>query len=172
MLENTQQYRSLLPDELFRQIEEVCQCFKEIQNEAAGILQQSSVADTSAHLNDVLASTEQATTSILDLASEISNVAAANLPPGDALDQINGMVTRMYEACNFQDISGQRIKKVLRHLTELETRLTKLNLSARAHGEPAPAPRVESPPSLTNGPQLAQDAPDQSQIDNLFASLE
>jgi chemotaxis protein CheZ len=84
-------------------------------------------------------------------------------------------VTRIYEACNFQDITGQRISKVVATLKTIETRLVSL-AAAVGHGEGAaksgkPAPQDGSKGSdagLLNGPQLPQNATKQDEVDALL----
>jgi chemotaxis protein CheZ len=79
-------------------------------------------------------------------------------------------VVHVYEACNFQDLSGQRIGKVIATLGLVEDCLTEViehSKSAGGAGQPAaPAPARE----LLNGPKLDGDSGHASQheIDALF----
>jgi chemotaxis protein CheZ len=128
-----------------------------------GIVKTSSMPDAGLHLNDVLQSTEEAAMTILEAATIIgSSVTEANGIPAPAMQKISEQVNRIYAACGFQDISGQRIKKVLRHLHELEGQLLRLSQIARGHGGP------KSTDPLLNGPQLAAEAPTQQEVDRLF----
>ena len=145
---------------LYVQIEEICRHFKEIRQEAVGIVATSQMPDAALHLNDVLKSTEEATNTILDAATAIG----ALVENGNINRQlINEHVGLIYEACSFQDISGQRIKKVLQHLNELEEQL--LRLSDTASNRTI----VKKPAdSLLNGPALTAVAPSQADIDSMF----
>jgi chemotaxis protein CheZ len=167
MLDNQQAYKTILPAELYRQIEEICECFHEIKNEAADIVEHGKVHDAAAQLNDVLVSSEEAATSILDTATEIGRIAAIGMPAGEAREKMDALVTRIYEACVFQDVGGQRIQKVLKNLASLESRLKRLDESARAYG-PSGIPVQPHASPLADGPQLVRDAPDQQQVDSLF----
>src|SRR5579864_1671573 len=60
-------------------------------------------------LDAIVGATEAAADSILDAAESIE--AALSGLPAAAADPIRGAVTHIYEACNFQDITGQRIAK-------------------------------------------------------------
>jgi chemotaxis protein CheZ len=85
----------------------------------------------------------------------------------EILDQL----TVIYEACNFQDIAGQRIGKVIATLGEIEDTVTRMlaRCQGRLGGEAAPA--VPAPRrDLLNGPRLDGDAGHASQceIDALF----
>lgn len=158
-------YKLHLPEELYRQVEEILDNIKAIREEASGVLSQSRVPDAAAQLQDVLQSTEDATTAIIDAATAIQELSTQR--SDEAEQEIAGHVTRIYEACNFQDLTGQRIKKVLANLDTLEQRLTRLACAVKPDAVPA-APAAGT---LANGPQLQKDAPTQEEIDALFKSL-
>ncbi|MDX2113306.1 MAG: protein phosphatase CheZ [Alphaproteobacteria bacterium] len=132
------------------------------------------IVDASAHLDEVIKATESATNSIMDAVDSIS--AAATGLGGDAEQKILDATTRIYEACNFQDVTGQRIRKVIKLLENIEERIGKLNelfgnddeLMQQATSN---APDPMSDAALMNGPQLTGQAASQSDIDALFASL-
>ncbi len=158
-------YKNILPKEVYEQILDICKSFHELHLEASGILHHSDVPGASAQLHDVLQSTEEATTAILDAASAIGQFAEEGNK-----EEIAKQVTRIFESCNFQDISGQRIKKVLKSLDILESRLRKLAETARDYtGAEAPAP-IKKEEGLLNGPQLSSQAPTQDEIDKLFSN--
>lgn len=81
-------------------------------------------------------------------------------------------VVRIYEACNFQDLAGQRIGKVITMLIMLEERLVAM---IQRHGgvsaTPTQALRPSPPTVLINGPRLDGAAGHASQldIDTMFA---
>lgn len=126
-------------------------------------------------LDAIVGHTAQATNEILDccevlerLQGEVPEAAAATL---------QGAVTRIYEACSFQDITGQRISKVVAALKAIEARVEAA--VANASGRAAPAPlAVEPAPArtegeeLANGPQLPGGATSQAEIDRLLASFD
>lgn len=150
---------------LYAQIEDIMLHFKEIRGEAAGIVRTSQMPDAALHLNDVLQSTEEAAMIILDAATAIGSLAEDPRVHADVKEGITQQVARIFEAAGFQDISGQRIKKVLLHLNELEAQL--LRLSETAQRQAAPPPKD----TLLQGPSLSSEAPSQDDIDRLFGSL-
>jgi chemotaxis protein CheZ len=83
-------------------------------------------------LDAVAAGTERATEQIITAAEEIEDAAstlAACLEHGQqkALAQdISDQVIRIFEACNFQDLSGQRINKVVETLSFIERRVERM----------------------------------------------
>lgn len=126
-------------------------------------------------LDAIVGHTAQATNEILDccevlerLQGEVPEAAAATL---------QGAVTRIYEACSFQDITGQRISKVVAALKAIEARVEAA--VANASGRAAPAPLAAEPApartegeELANGPQLPGGAASQAEIDRLLASFD
>lgn len=147
------------------QIEEICKNFKAIRGEAKDIVNTSQMPDATLHLNDVLQSTEEAITTIIEAATAIGYIGDGEDMPPEAKQKIADQVSRIYEACSFQDISGQRIKKVLAHMNALEGQLLRLSETARGPAEP-----VKNKPGseLLNGPQLSGQAPTQQEVDQMF----
>ena len=79
-------------------------------------------------------------------------------------------VTRLFEACNFQDLAGQRIGKVIKTLDMVEQRMTAA--VARCKGAQAPAAVASAAPTgaLLNGPRLDGEGGHASQrdVDQMF----
>src|SRR3546814_553319 len=93
---------------------------------------------------------------------------------------ITDAVTRVYEACNFQDITGQRITKIVKALQHIETKVDALlnafgeeleeQRKARQAAKAAAKPTKDG--HLLNGPQLPDEATKQADIDALLASFD
>jgi chemotaxis protein CheZ len=84
--------------------------------------------------------------------------------------EIQEHVVRLYEACNFQDLAGQRIGKVIVTLGLIEERLSEAVAHSKFLGEASRAPAAAPARALVNGPRLYGDAGHASQheIDELF----
>jgi chemotaxis protein CheZ len=136
----------------------------------------------SRELDAVVDSTERATQQILE-AAEIIDEAADTLSASLKQDQeqalasdIRDHVVRIFEACNFQDLSGQRIAKVLATLTFVEDRVARMleiwggRDALKDYAAGALAERITEP-KLTNGPKLNGDPGhvSQQEIDAMFA---
>jgi chemotaxis protein CheZ len=80
-------------------------------------------------------------------------------------------VTDIYEASAFQDITGQRITKIVRALQSLEEKLASLTDAFGPLEETQGPAKPEGDAALLNGPQLQKTAASQTDIDALFASL-
>lgn len=118
---------------------------------------------------------ETATQKILNAAEQIDDSAKAltaalmdNFKRGVAQD-IQDQVVTIFEACNFQDLAGQRIGKVMATLDAVERKVTAM--LARYEGLNAATPETPSAGAgLLNGPKLDGDAghASQSDIDKIF----
>lgn len=133
-------------------------------------------------LDAVVDDTERATEAILSAVEDID--ARANALAGSVTaeaDQatareIQDCVIRVFEACNFQDLTGQRISKVVSALKFIEDhihRMEEIWSAIDAFETPAPVVVVPDPPQedkLLNGPKLDGDVGHVSQndIDALF----
>jgi len=87
------------------------------------------------------------------------------------LNTAHDHATRIFEACNFQDLSGQRIRKVVDLLQFIEERIsTMLLVWASTIGLEDIDYKPTGDEALLNGPALAGDANvvSQAEIDSLF----
>jgi chemotaxis protein CheZ len=128
------------------------------------------IREATDELDAIVAHTEEATGAILDSAEKIEAIAGKlEVEPGM---QIADAVTRIYEACNFQDITGQRIGKIVTALKTIETKIESL-VNAFGAGQPGAAVAPRRPASdadLLRGPQLPGNAKTQDEIDALLKS--
>jgi len=125
-------------------------------------------------LDAIVQHTAVATNAILESCEMLDEVATA--VSGEAAARLQDAVTKIYEACSFQDITGQRITKVVTTLKAIEAKVAQIIKAFGVKREPAdprdisPEP-VSGPVELLNGPQLPSNAMDQSDIDKLLASF-
>lgn len=119
---------------------------------------------------------EKATNTILQSAEVIDDCAKAfassckgDYESGLAQD-IQDKLVLIYEACNFQDIAGQRIGKVIGILGEVEERVTHLIERGGGLSASGEATAPSSAPKRLHGPRLDGDAGHASQhdVDALF----
>ncbi len=134
----------------------------------------------SGELDAVVEATEQATTTILAAVEEVETQAnmlrSAGVETGtnDCVGAILERVVVLYEACNFQDLTGQRITKIVSVLKFVEERCDRMievwgGLDAFKDLVEQEA-RADEESALLNGPKLADDEGHVSQddIDSLF----
>lgn len=126
-------------------------------------------------LDAIVEATAEATGSILDAAESIEKIADGM--SGDLGDEVRGIVTRIYEASNFQDVTGQRITKVVRTLKHIERTIDGLlavfgdEITKSARPNPADVTPSDDEKRLLQGPQLPAEANKQDDIDAIFAEL-
>ena len=122
-------------------------------------------------LDAIIAATSEATSTIMDCCDVIQDKAAA--AGGENGDAITGEVMKIYEACSFQDITGQRVSKVIQTFNVIESKIDKLVsvLGVKESGEEEEDERVGDE-RLLNGPQMADEAISQEDIDKLLAEFD
>jgi chemotaxis protein CheZ len=125
-------------------------------------------------LKAAISSMENATNNILHAAESADEMARSLIASlrddykrGLASD-IQDQVVKIYEACNFQDLAGQRIEKAIGTLQLVEAQLERLN--DIWGGVEDMAQSAKSASSLINGPKLEGDTghADQAEIDRMF----
>ncbi|MGE5157720.1 MAG: protein phosphatase CheZ [Gemmatimonas sp.] len=139
------------------------------------------MAKINGELGAVANGTEQATQQILEAAEFIDQAASAlskvNSPDQQKIlsEEIQERVVSIFEACNFQDLTGQRINKVMTTMKFIEQHINEMMEiwggvdAIKAHA-PAIIDTREGDARLLNGPKLEGDAGHASQddIDALF----
>jgi len=138
------------------------------------------MAKVNGELGAVVGGTEEATQQILEAAEAIDNAATAlsrvTSPDQQKLlsEEIQERVVSIFEACNFQDLTGQRIKKVMSTMKFIENHITiMMDIWGGVDAIKAHAPPIvdfrEGDARLLNGPKLADDGhASQDDIDALF----
>jgi chemotaxis protein CheZ len=139
------------------------------------------MAKVNGELGAVVGGTEEATQQILEAAESIDQAASAlgKIASPDQQkvlsEEIQERVVSIFEACNFQDLTGQRINKVMTTMKFIENHINAMmdiwgGVDAiKAHAPPIVDDRDEDA-RLLNGPKLDGDAGHASQndIDALF----
>ncbi len=121
-------------------------------------------------LDAVVEATSEASGKIMDSCDVIQEQAGSI--GGAHGEAIIAEVTKIYEACSFQDITGQRIKKVIKTLKSIEERVEKLvaALGSGTAGDKMEAATGDA--ALLNGPQLPGNAISQEEIDKLLKEFD
>ena len=124
-------------------------------------------------LGAIVQATEAATNTIMECAEALMGADASDPAAYKALVDEKMMV--IFEACSFQDITGQRIAKVVETLQHIEERVSRFADVMQAKDidgfltehERERAERREK--FLLHGPQLAGAGVDQSKVDEMFS---
>lgn len=133
------------------------------------------IPEASNELDAIVQGTEAAAEKIMDSADEIGELAEKCDDEVKAkLEQIS---TNLFEASGFQDITGQRVSKVVATLGHLEEKLSALadaigdndvDDAATDDGGDEKDYDAMANEEFLNGPQLEDEAQDQAAIDALF----
>ena len=119
-------------------------------------------------LSAIVAATEEATHAIIGAAETIEEQSGA-MPP-DVAGVVTAAVTRVYEACGFQDVTGQRIAKVVDVLEEVEVRVQALLDALNEEGVSGVPPTTDE--DLMGQPQARETMISQDDVDAILAGYD
>ncbi|WP_417455843.1 protein phosphatase CheZ [Kordiimonas sp.] len=147
---------------------------KEIASLQPGDLESARIPRAGLELDAIVQQTEEATNTIMEAAEEIMGLDPADTDNYVAKSQ--DAVMRIFEACSFQDITGQRISKVVETLSHIEKRVLELrNLLGvteedieQAKAEHTEEKAASGDKALLSGPALDGEGIDQSEVDALM----
>jgi chemotaxis protein CheZ len=115
-----------------------------------------------AELEAVVQATEDAANRIMEAAEAIDGAIAAWSSNGNVaeLGSISEKITAIFEACSFQDLTSQRIRRAIEHLQSVETML----------GGIVPTDTTAPPPPPATEPTAEYASIDQDVIDRLIGA--
>lgn len=137
--------------------------------------------EASSQLEVIIPATEKATHEILEATEQVekilNEIGELTRDDGDVqlLAEKAGMhLVSVLEACNFQDITGQRINKVIKTMRFLEERIASLiDIWGAEAFTDLPVTQADGTAgddeNLLNGPQIENEGISQNEIDALFA---
>ena len=123
-----------------------------------------------AELEAVVGDTERATESIMSEAEAVMALSAAD--PAAYKAEVDAAMTRVIEACAFQDLAGQRVSKVVTSLRHIEQRVSRFAATMGVHdAEATEDERAETDRRRKlhlNGPAMGGPETDQDDVDALM----
>ncbi|WP_339633904.1 protein phosphatase CheZ [uncultured Sneathiella sp.] len=129
-------------------------------------LKQEKLPRAGKELDAIVEATETATNQIMNATESIMSAKVTDA------DVVNDACMEIFEACSFQDITGQRISKVVSTLNYIEEYLARLTKAWGHHMDKADAAKGDSEEnddaSLLNGPALDGEGVNQQDIDTMF----
>lgn len=167
--------------EVFLHLSELAQIIdslkKDISSVKPGHVKSSYIPDATDELGAVVTATAEATNKIMTVCEEIEGI--ANSVEGPTGDGIKERITQIYEACGFQDITGQRIRNVIGTLQIIEQKIDSimetLGATVGLRGSDEKLEKtvsIDDEKSLMNGPQMPAKAVTQEDIDKLLADFD
>jgi len=141
----------------------------EIAHLRAGEMQSDRLPRAGEDLGAIVLATEEATNTIMEAAEAM--MAAAGEDEATLRNVVNDKVMSIFEACSFQDLTGQRIARVISTLEHIEARIGRFALAVKTDAD---APDEETDREkrarelLLHGPQDKGVAIAQTDVDALF----
>lgn len=161
---------------LFGELDELSGIIRKMKSEIASLrpddIKAEYIPNATDELDAIVDATAGATHEILDAMDALEEF-ATTLPPEQA-EIVTGATMRVYEACNFQDITGQRTTKVIKALKSIEERVEGLvtafgeEIAKYAAANPRQKKEADGEDALLNGPQLEGKGVTQADIDAMF----
>ena len=123
----------------------------------------------------VVTSTEGATNEIMAIAENVLSADASD--PAAYKAFVDKEMMALFETCAFQDLTGQRISRVVKTLEHIEARVSRFASYTRVEDAPGHVSEQEAEAAarkekfLLNGPSIADEGNTQPMIDRLLANL-
>jgi len=166
--------------QFYSQMEDLARYIRQAKCDIASIkpddISTTFIPNATDELDAVVGATEDATNRIMDVCDEMSALAAECTP--EINEKLVNCTTRIFEACNFQDITGQRITKVVETLKHIDSRVEAIvkamGEEIHRHGDTHLTKNVHAADpekGLLNGPQLPNNAISQDDIDKLLSGM-
>ncbi len=111
-------------------------------------------------LEAVVEASEAAANQIMEAAEAIADAMRSAFPAGETASVISRKVDAIFEACAFQDLTGQRVRRAIEHLQHVESALTGMMLPPGTAHE---VRQVSAPTVASTGSDI-----DQAAVDALF----
>ena len=138
-------------------------------------MRNNSIPDAGRELDAVVDATETATNTIMGAAEEIMGADPSD--PDAYSTLVNDKIIEIFEACSFQDITGQRISKVVRTLNLIDERVS--GFIERLKVQDLDVPEMEETDEerrrrelILHGPQHSGEGVDQNDVDQMLNDMD
>jgi len=169
---------------LFKELEALAEYIQDAKTETAALSPDQVKDDlrptASDELDAIIQATADATNAIMG-STELIDEVVSGLDSKDA-EKLMTETTNIFEACGFQDVTGQRITKVVSTLKSIEEKVDGLldvfvdaSSSASTKSKKKPVKKTKkqvTDEDLLNGPQATNEAKSQAETDALLASFD
>jgi chemotaxis protein CheZ len=149
-VQSLQSFFDQLDASVYRELRDIAAYIEAMKQEIAALqvneLKDNRIPAAGHELGAIVKATEQATNDIMQCAEELMEAEAKDLASYKALVEAKMLV--IFEACSFQDLTGQRIAKVVETLEHIEARVARF----------ANAVRLEEAAVLMSSPRLSASA--------------
>jgi chemotaxis protein CheZ len=149
--------------EVFRELKAIAAHIETLRREIAKLqptkMHSESIPSAGQELDAIVTATESASNRILECAEQVMEADARDPMRYKAF--VDARMLSVFEACEFQDLTGQRIAKVIETLKQIEARVARFASAARAVEKSASSSRTRAPRSKGNS---------QEAVDKIFSA--
>jgi len=161
---------------VYRELREIAGYIESLKHEIGALkaneIKTSRIPAAGQELSAVCKATEAATNTIMECAEAV--MAADGRDPAAYKALVEEKMMIVFEACSFQDITGQRISKVVETLQLIDERVSRFAKAISARDAAGPTTETERLRAerkqrlILNGPQLDGPETSQSEVDAMF----
>jgi chemotaxis protein CheZ len=174
--ESLQTFFETMDTAIYRELREIAGYIQQMKVEIGALqaneLKEQRIPAAGQELGAIVKATEAATNTIMECAEAVMAADAGEPAAYKAL--VDEKMLVVFEACSFQDITGQRIAKVVETLQHIETRVARFATAMRAKDlggfvdERERARNERKQKLMLNGPQLEGQGIAQADVDSLL----
>lgn len=173
--DSMQAFFATIDRSIYRELREIAEYITNMRSEItalhAGELKTDRLPKAGEHLGAIVLATEEATNAIMEAAEAMLGAEGEDEATYKAL--VNDKVMQIFEACSFQDLTGQRIARVVETLENIEARIGRFAAAVKTDAEFSLAESDRERRArelLLHGPQHKNVAIGQNDVDALFAN--
>lgn len=174
LISTTNMFHKSIDTSIYRECRALSDYITNARKEIASLqpidLESARIPRAGLELDAIVQQTEEATNTIMEAAEEIMGADTENHEAYQATTM--DAVMRIFEACSFQDITGQRISKVVQTLAHIEERVLELRnlmgITAEDIQEAIDEDTPQGDDALLSGPALEGEGIDQNAVDQLM----
>lgn len=163
---------------------------KELREFQPNVLTEHEIPDASDQLDAIVKQTEKSTGAIMDSCEQLELINQRIIDKlishepqldedvlasvDDAMMEAQTHVTNIFESCNFQDLTGQRIMKIVKTLKEVERQVLRMVVVfglQNQNVDEESREKLETEADLLQGPQLPGNSLEQDDIDDILNKL-
>lgn len=160
--------------QFLKELKTIVQSIDSAKHEIASIrpkeLTEHELPDATNSLDIIIQTSEEACGNILSCAEELMEI--SEYVPAKLQERLTAISTKLFESSNFDDLNGQRVRKVIKTIRTIEDKLKGLlDIYGEAYETMAPDEPAQSKTKeeeLMNGPQDTGEATSQEEIDKIL----
>lgn len=176
MVGSMQSFFEALDSSVYKELRDIADYISkakdDIRNLRAADIKNNRIPEAGKELDAIVQATEEATNTIMEQAEKLMSADTSDMEAYQG--EVNDAVVQIFEACSFQDLTGQRISKIVETLDFIDHRVSRLaNVIGTSEGEgelteEEIARQKRKEELLLHGPQDGKDAISQGDVDNVL----